>query len=148
MSWVIKILNRNFNKVEKVWNGSNFDDTVLGPADFMINDFQFSESTWREVEYETVEQEILVHRIQTTSDIIMTSDSRRYQFIEPLVEEIFLTLPSIPRFNERYIVKNLSEVNNLIHIREVIDGPTLITLDSLDEYTTLFHDSVEWHAQI
>jgi len=79
MSWVIKILNRDFNKVEKVWNGSSFDETVVGLADFMINDFQFSESTWREVEYEPIEQEILVRRIQTSTDIIMTSESRRYQ---------------------------------------------------------------------
>jgi len=148
MSWVIKILNRDFNKVEKVWNGVSFNETVVGPADFMINDFQFSESTWREVEFKPVEQEILVRRIQTSTDIIMTSESRRYQFVEPLAEEIYLTLPAVPRFNQRYIIKNLSEVNNLIHIRELVNGPTVITLDSLDEYTTLFHDGVEWQAQI
>lgn len=148
MSWVIKILNRDFNKVEKVWNGSSFDETVVGLADFMINDFQFSESTWREVEYEPIEQEILVRRIQTSTDIIMTSESRRYQFVEPLVEEIYLTLPAVPKFNQRYIIKNLSEVNNLIHIREVINGPVVITLDSLNEYTTLFHDGVDFHAQV
>lgn len=144
MSWVIKILNKDFNKVEKVWNGLSFDETALGLADFMINDFQFSESTWREVEYTPVEQEILVRRIQTSTDIIMTTESRRYQFIEPLVEEIYLTLPAIPRFNQRYIIKNLSEVNNLIHVREVVNGPTIYTLNSLDEYSSLFHDSVEW----
>lgn len=148
MSWVIKILNRDFNKVEKVWNGSSFDETIVGPADFMINDFQFSESTWREVDFEPVVQELLVRRIQTSTDIIMTSESRRYQFVEPLVEEIYLTLPTVPKFNQRYIIKNLSEVNNLIHIRELVNGPTVITLDSLDEYTTLFHDGVEWHAQV
>lgn len=148
MSWIIKILNRDFIKVEKVWNGTSFDDTVLGPADFMINDFQFSESTWREVEYVAVEQENLVRRIQTTSDIIMTTESRRYQFIQPLSEEVYLILPATPKFNQRYIIKNLSEVNNLIHIREVLNGPAVITLNSLDEYTTLFHDGVEWHAQV
>lgn len=148
MTWVIKILNRDFNKVEKVWNGSSFDETVVGPADFMINDFQFSDSTWREVEYKAIEQEILVRRIQTSTDIIMTTESRRYQFIEPLVEEIYLTLPAVPKFNQRYIIKNLSEVNNLIHIKEVANGPTVITLDSLNEYTTLFHDGVEFHAQV
>ena len=148
MSWVVKILNRDFNKVEKVWNGTSFDETVVGLADFMINDFQFSDSTWREVDFTPVEQEDLVRRIQTSSDIIMTSNSRRYQFIEPLVESIYLTLPNPPRFNERYIIKNLSEINNLIQIRAEIGGPTVITLDSLDEYTTLFHDGVEWHAQV
>lgn len=148
MTWVIKILNRDFRKVEKVWNGTSFNETVLGLADFMINDFQFSESTWREVEYVPVEQEILVRRIQATSDIIMTTDSRRYQFINPLVEEVYLTLPTIPKFNQRYIIKNLSEVNNLVHIREDINSPPVITLNSLDEYTTLFNDGVEWHAQV
>lgn len=148
MTWVIKILNRDFKKVDKVWDGTSFNEAIVGYADFMINDFQFSESTWREVEYDPVEQELLVHRIQTSSDIIMTTESKLYQFIEPLSEEIYLTLPKTPKYNQRYIIKNLSEANNLIHIREVVDGPTVITLNSLDEYTTLFHDQVEWHAQV
>lgn len=148
MTWVIKILNRDFNKVNKVWNGSTFDETILGPADFMINDFQFSESTWREVQYKTVEQEILVHRIQTNSDIIMTTESRRYQFIEPLIEKVYITLPAVPKYNQRYIIKNLSEVNNKILVRESLNGPVIFILDSIDEYANLFHDGVEWHAQI
>lgn len=145
MSWVIKVLLRDYTKTQKTWNGSTFVNTALGVGDFMINDFKFSESTWREVRYTPIEQEDLVNRISTATTFTMTSESKRYQFIEPLAEEVNLILPTTPRFNERYIIKNLSEVNNKILVRETLTGPVIFTLDSLDEYATLFHDGIEFH---
>ena len=148
MSWVIKILLRDYTKISKTWNGSSFDEVNFGVGDFMLNDFKSSESTWREVNYSSVDQGDLVNRVSTSSTITMTSSSKRYQFIEPLVETVNLILPTTPRLNDRYVIKNLSEVNNKILIREAINSPVIITLDSVDEYTTLLNDGVEWHAII
>ena len=148
MTWVIKILQRDIEKIDTTWNGVAWVDTSLGTADFMLNDFQFSDSTWREVSYTLIEDENLTRRFSTSADVVLTSNSRRYQFIDPLIEEIFLTLPQNPRFHERYLIKNLSEVNNKISVRGIPNGDTLFTLDSTDELAILFHDEVDWHIAI
>ena len=148
MSWVLKILNKDFIKVEKTWTGAIWSDNIIGPADFMINDFKFSESTWREVEYTPVTPSNLIERQDISVDKILTETSPPYQILNPLVEEVFITLPSLPQFNTRYIIKNNSEVNNKLLIREIINGPAIFTLDSTDEFATLFFDSVEWQVTL
>ena len=148
MTWVIKILNRDFNKVRATWNGLSWTEVNEGLSDFMINDFQFSDSTWREVSYEIREDPTIINRESLTADKLLTESSPRYQILEPQLEEIFITLPNTPQFNVRYIIKNNSEVNNKLLIREVLGGPVIFTLDSQDEFATLFHDGIEWHCQI
>lgn len=148
MTWIIKVLNRDYQKVNKVWNGISFDDTVLGTADFIINDFKFSQSTWREVEYTLVESEDFINRQQISSTFNMTTNSKRYQFLEPLIEEVEVILPSIPIYNQRYLIKNLSEINNKLIVKGSSTGDILFTLDSTDEVATLFHDGIDFHCQI
>lgn len=148
MTWIIKVLNRDYQKINKVWNGVSFDDTVLGTADFIINDFKFSESTWREVDYTLVETEDFINRQQVSTTFIMTTNSKRYQFLEPLVEEVEVILPSTPIYNQRYLIKNLSEINNKLIIKGSPSGNILFTLDSTDEVATLFHDGIDFHCQI
>lgn len=148
MTWVIKILNRDFEKVKANWNGAGWDETNEGPADFMINDFQFSESTWREVSFVQAEEGLLINRESLTADKILTETSPRYQMLDPQLEEIYVTLPATPQFNVRYIIKNNSEINNKLLVREVTGGPVLFTLDSLDEFATLFHDGIEWQIAL
>lgn len=149
MSWIIKILKRDFQKTDVVWNGAAWVETPNGIADFVINDFQFTESTWREVSYTQVETELTTRRLENVSTTVtLTTDSRRYQFIEPVVEEVEVVLPAVPRFNERYLIKNLSEVNNKLLVKETASGEVIFTLDSVNELAVLFHDGVEWHGAI
>jgi len=148
MTWVIKILNRDFEKVKSTWNGASWTEVAEGPSDFMINDFQFSESTWREVSYVPAEEGVIINRESLSADKVLTETSPRFQMLDPQLEEIYVTLPATPQFNVRYIIKNNSEVNNRLLVREVIGGPVIFTLDSLDEYATLFHDSIEWHIAV
>lgn len=148
MTWVIKILNRDFEKVKATWNGSSWTEVNEGPADFMINDFQFSNSTWREVSYTVAEEPNLINREDVSSTKTLTQASPRYQLLTPLVEEVNVILPTNPRFNERYIIKNNSEINNKLLVKGTLTGPVLFTLDSQDEFATLFHDGIEWHISI
>lgn len=148
MTWVIKILETNFTKTDKEWNGFNWVDTDQGLADFMINDFQFSNSTWREVSYERREEVDIIRRLSTSADVVLTTNSKRYQFIEPLVSEINLVLPQVPQFNVRYLIKNLSEINNKINVRGSVGGDILFTLDSVNEVAILFHDGIEFQIKI
>lgn len=148
MTWVIKVLLRDVQKVEMNWNGTNFDATPTAIADFIVNDFQFSESTWREVNYSVVETETLIRRLETDSPVILNANSARFQFINPTIEEVIVVLPQTPKFNQRYILKNLSEINNKLLVKQTLTGPTLFTLDSLDEYANIFHDGVEYHISI
>lgn len=148
MTWVIKILNRDFTKVTQTWNGASWDEVVGVPADFMINDFQFSESTWREVSYVPIQEGTVINRESLSTNKVLTEASPRYQMLDPQLEEIYVTLPAVPKFNLRYIIKNNSEVNNKLLIRETVSGPVIFTLDSQDEFATLFHDEIEWHIAI
>lgn len=148
MTWVIKILNRDFEKVRATWNGSGWTEVTEGLADFMINDFQFSRSTWREVAYSAAEEPDLINKEDISTTKTLTSASPRYQFLNPLLEEVNVILPINPKFNERYIIKNNSEINNKLLIKETLTGPVLFTLDSLDEFATLFHDGIQFHITI
>jgi hypothetical protein len=148
MTWVIKILNRDFKKVNKEWDGNSWGSVNLGLSDFMINDFQFSESTWREVSYSKQESEVLINREDLTDNKLLTALSPRYQFLNPLVEKVDVVLPPTPKYNVKYIIKNNSKANNKLQIRETLGGPVIFTLDSLDEYATLFHDKIEWQISI
>ena len=148
MSWVIKILQRDIPKIQKVWSGTSWINTPNGIGDFMINDFQFSESTWREVSYDRIEEVNIIRRVSTSTDIVLTSESKRYQFIEPLVNELNVVLPSVPQFHVRYLIKNLSEINNTINVLGEVGGDPLFVLNSTDELAILFHDGVDYHCQI
>jgi len=148
MTWVIKILNRDFNKVKSNWNGSSWDQTSEGPSDFMINDFQFSPSTWREVSYVKREEPNLINKEDLTSNKVLTESSPRFQLLNPQLEEVYVTLPITPKFNQRYIIKNNSQLNNKLLVRGSLTGKVLFTLNSLDEFATLFHDSIQWHIAI
>lgn len=148
MTWIVKVLNRDFQKVRSIWDGSKWVETNEGVADFVINDFQFSESTWREVSFEVKEDSNIINRESLSTNKILTEASPRYQILNPLIEEIYITLPSPPQFNSRYIIKNNSEVGNKLLVREVKNGPVIFTLDSLDEFATLFHDSVSWQIRL
>lgn len=148
MTWVIKILNRDYQKTSKAWVSNEWLEQDLGIGDFMINDFQFSESTWREVEYEKVEKEQLVNKENITSTKILTTTSPRFQILTPLIEEVVVVIPSIPKYNVKYIIKNNSEINNKLLIKEKVGGPVIFSLDSRDEYASLFHDKIEWHIKI
>lgn len=148
MSWVIKILLKDYKKTEKIWTGANFSSTPKETSDFIINDFKFSESTWREVEYSPIEQEDLINKQDISNTLILNSSSKRYQFLNPIAEKVAVILPTIPKYNQKYIIKNLSNVNNLIEVKEKIGGPTIYILDSTDEYSSLFHDGIEWQITI
>ena len=148
MSWVIKILLKDYKKTEKIWTGVNFSSTPKETSDFIINDFKFSESTWREVEYSPIEQEDLINKQDISNTLILNSSSKRYQFLNPIAEKVAVILPTIPKYNQKYIIKNLSNVNNLIEVKEKIGGPTIYILDSTDEYSSLFHDGIEWQITI
>lgn len=148
MTWVIKILQRDVPKIQKVWNGVTWVDTPDGTADFMINDFQFSESTWREVSFERIDEVDVVNRVSVTGDVVLTPESKRYQFIEPLIQEINVVLPDPPQFHLRYLIKNLSEIDNKINVLGEVGGDPLFVLDSTDELAILFHDEFDWHIAI
>ena len=148
MTWVIKILQRDVPKLDKVWNGVTWVDTPNGTGDFMINDFQFSESTWREVSYETIDDVDIIRRLSTNSDQVLTTEDKRYQFIEPLAAEINVVLPDPPQFHVRYLIKNLSEIDNKINVLGEVGGDPLFVLDSTDELAILFNDEFDWHIAI
>lgn len=148
MSWIIKILKRDFEKIDVTWTGVMWNEVSQGNADFVINDFQFTESTWREVSFTPVAEEDFTFRDDVNSTVTLDSNSKRYQFLNPLVEEVEVVLPLIPKFHERYLIKNLSEVNNKLLVKETASGDVIFTLDSVDELAILFHDEVEWQISI
>lgn len=145
MSWILKILLRDYQRVEKIWGGASFSTSPLSTHDFIINDFRLSSSNWRRVSYTPISQEDIIHRQDVSSTVSLSSDDKPLQFLNPLVESVTVLLPDPPLFNTRYIIKNLSTTNNKLLLKKSISGPTLVTLDSLNKIAYLFHDTIQFH---